>query len=337
MSKITLRIIAEETGLSKFAVSRALSGKEGVSDDTRARVIATAERLGYTRLERPTAARSNVIGAIFDGEDATNGEMNVQIQNGLQSEATRLGYTIHAHWITGKQDLARFLDGCTAVFLVNVQNQAALSQIQSCGKPLVRAGWLEPLEQVDHVGGTDREAGVAAGRYLHDLGHREIVYVHGDIVLRGRRERWHGLAEVAAATPGLICHDVTWGAGKTFTDGLDEILAAGGRPTGFFCGHDGLAITAYSDLLARGWRIPRDVSVVGFGDYSAAMQVSPPLTTMKIRASEFGRNAVRRLDARLRNPAIDFEPIRMLVPNTLIERGSAGPAPERRNNEILRD
>lgn len=326
MSKITLRIIAEETGLSKFAVSRALSGKEGVSDDTRARVVATAERLGYTRPERPAPTRSSIIGAIFDGDDTINSEMNVQIQNGLQSEATRLGYTIHAHWITGKHDLTRFLEGCAAVFLVNVRNKAALAQIQSSGKPMVRAGWLEPLEQVDHVGGTDREAGVAAGRYLYGLGHREIVYVHGEIVLRGRRERWHGLAEVAAATPGMICHNVTWGAGKTFTDGLDEILANGGRPTGFFCGHDGLAITAYSDLLARGWRIPRDVSVVGFGDYSAAMQVTPPLTTMKIRASEFGRNAVRRIDTRLRNPGINFEPIRMLVPNTLIERGSTGSA-----------
>lgn len=327
MSKITLRIIAEETGLSKFAVSRALSGKLGVSEETRARVIAVAERLGYARPERLPAAQTSTIGAIFDSEDPINGEMNVQIQNGLQSEAARLGYTIHAHWTSGKHDLARFIEGCAAIFSVNIQNKAALAQIMASGKPVVRAGWLEPLEQVDHVGGTDREAGIAAGRYLFNLGHREIVFVHGDIDLRGRRERWHGLQEFATATPGLTCHDLTWGSGKSFSDGLDQILAAGGRPTGFFCGHDGMAITAYTDILSRGWRIPRDVSVVGFGDFSAATQVSPPLTTMKIRASEFGRNAVRRLDARLRNPDVDFAPLRMLVPNILIERSSAGPAP----------
>lgn len=206
---------------------------------------------------------------------------------------------------------------------------------------MVRAGWLEPLEQVDHVGGTDREAGVAAGRYLFNLGHREIVCVHGVIDLRGRcercgrRERWHGLQEFAAATPGLTCHDLTWGKDKSFSDGLNQILAAGGRPTGFFCGHDGMAITAYTDILSRGWRIPRDVSVVDFGDFSAAMQVSPPLTTMKIRASEFGRNAVRRLDARLRNPDVAFAPLRMFVPNILIERSSAGPAPQQQLPDAL--
>lgn len=325
MSKITLRIIAEETGLSKFAVSRALAGKEGVSDETRARVIAVAERLGYVRPERPAVAHHGIIGAIFDGEDAINGEMNVQIQNGLQSEAARLGYTIYAHWTTGERDLARFLDRCAAIFAVNVQDKHALEQIIATGKPLVRTGWLEPLEQVDHVGGTDREAGIAAGRYLYDLGHREIVFVHGDVELRGRRERWNGLNEVAAATPDLVCHNVTWGSGRTFSDGLDAILATGRRPTGFFCAHDGLAITAYTDILARGWRIPRDVSVVGFGDYSAATQVSPSLTTMRVCASEFGRNAVRRLNARLRQPDIDFAPIRMMVPNVLVERSSAAP------------
>lgn len=324
MSRITLRIIAEETGLSKFAVSRALSGKDGVSDGTRARVLAAAERLGYAKPDRPTEHAGSVIGAVFDESDTINSEMNIQIQSGLQAEAGRLGYSVLAQWHLSEPNLPGFLDRCAGFFAVNVRDHSIIARIAATGKPLVRAGWLEPLEQVDHVGGTDREAGIAVGRYLAGLGHREIVFVHGEVELRGRRERWNGLSEVVAEMPGLRCHDVTWGSGRTFTDGLDRILAQGGRPTGFFCAHDALAITAYTDLLARGWRIPRDVSVVGFGDYSAAMQVSPQLTTVRVRASEFGRSAVRRLDARLRNPMLDFAPLRMLVPNVLVERGSAG-------------
>lgn len=99
----------------------------------------------------------------------------------------------------------------------------------------MRAGWLEPLEQVDHVGGTDREAGIAVGRHLYDLGHREIVFVHGEVELRGRRERWNGLSEVASAKPDLRCHNVTWGEGRTFTDELDRILAAGAAYRLFLC------------------------------------------------------------------------------------------------------
>ncbi|MFD1910742.1 LacI family DNA-binding transcriptional regulator [Halodurantibacterium flavum] len=326
MSKITLRIIAEETGLSKYAVSRALSGKSGVSASTRAQVLAVAERLGYVRPERSAPPASPVIGAIFDESDTINSEMNIQIQSGLQSEASHLGCTVIAQWHLSELDLPKFLDRCSGFFAVNVRDKATIAKIVATGKPLVRAGWLEPLEQVDHVGGTDREAGIAVGRYLYDLGHREIVFVNGDVDLRGRRERWNGVLEVASAGTGMRCHYVSWEQGGSFSESLDKILAQGGRPTGFFCAHDALAITAYTDLLARGWRIPRDVSVVGFGDYSAAVQVSPQLTTVRVRAAEFGRNAVRRLDARLRNPLIDYAPLRMMVPNILVQRESSGPA-----------
>ena len=64
------------------------------------------------------------------------------------------------------------------------------------GVPIVRQGWLEPLEQVDQIGGTDHEAGSAVASYLLGLGHREIAYVHGDPRYRGRMERLYGLREV---------------------------------------------------------------------------------------------------------------------------------------------
>ena len=58
MRRVTLQTIAEETGLSKFAVSRALAGKSGVSEETRARVAEVAARLGYRRPARARRSRS---------------------------------------------------------------------------------------------------------------------------------------------------------------------------------------------------------------------------------------------------------------------------------------
>ncbi len=66
MSRVTLQMIAQETGLSKFAVSRALAGKSGVSEETRSRVAAAADRLGYRRA--PTAEPLR-IGLIFNDTD----------------------------------------------------------------------------------------------------------------------------------------------------------------------------------------------------------------------------------------------------------------------------
>jgi len=329
MSKVTLRIIAEETGLSKYAVSRALSGKSGVSDATREHVSRAADRLGYSRPTRnPASIASTTIGAIFDEGDHANGELNVQIQNGMQTEAELLGYSVLAHWTSGGNQLVPFIDRCNAILAVNIKNRPALKRIMASRKPVVRSGWAEPLEQVDLVGGTDREAGLAVAEYLYGIGHREIVFVHGDLDLRGRRERLYGLMDFINQRPEMICHDISWDTGKTFSQGLDEVLDDGGRPTAFFCGHDGLAITACTDILSRGWRIPRDVSLVGFGDFSSALQVSPALTTVRMDGREFGRQAVRRLHTRLSQPSLDHTPLRLLVPNILIERESTGPAPK---------
>ena len=73
--------------------------------------------------------------------------------------------------------------------------------------------------------------------------------------------------------------------------------------------------------------MPGDVSVVGFGDFSAAQHIRPALTTVKIDGVEFGIAAVRRLHARIRTPDIADFPVRTMVPNRIVERASVAQAP----------
>lgn len=188
-------------------------------------------------------------------------------------------------------------------------------------------GWLDPLDSIDTVCGTDHESGGAVGRHLLDLGHREIVYVHGDKQLRGRRERLNGLREAVEAEPTCRLHDLSWSENETFTDALNALLDSGAAPTAFFCSHDGLALTAVTDLLSRGWSIPGDVSVVGFGDYSAARQIRPPLTTIRVHGHDIGRSIVQMLHNRLFGDSWPGAPVRFQIVNEFALRGTTGPAP----------
>lgn len=328
-----MRVLAEYLELSKFAVSRALAGKSGVSDATRSRVVEAARQLGY-RSPSPTPAP--VLGVIFDRRDHMNSELHMQIQSGLQSEAARLGYGIRVHWVQNGEAFGPLLDGCGGLLAVNVHDKADARQLRSWGRPVVYSGWVNPLEPVDTVGGTDHEAGAAVGRILLDLGHREVVYVHGAENLRGRWERLYGLREVVEGVPGARYHHLRWQAGEGFSDHLTTLLDTGIQPTAFFCAHDGLALTVVTDLLGRGWRIPRDASVVGFGDFSAAQLIRPALTTIRTPGSEIGMVAVRLLDLRIRIPDWSPTPIRMLVPNTLVMRESMGPMPASAPAALLR-
>ncbi|MBR3369522.1 MAG: LacI family DNA-binding transcriptional regulator [Rhodobacteraceae bacterium] len=324
MSRITLQNIASETGLSKFAVSRALAGKSGVSEDTRNKVIDAAERLGYRRTGEPEGC---VVAAIFDARDQFNGEQHMQVQSGLQSEALKCGCTVRMHWTHDTDDLPRVISDCHAILAVNIAAPESVALLRDSGKPLLQSGWFDVLDPVSTINGTDHASGHAVGSYLLERGHREIVYVHGDAHLRGRRKRLNGLREALYEVPEARYHDLWWDASSSFTSRMNDVLAAGGRPTAFFCATDGLAITAISDLLARGWKIPQDASVIGFGDFSAAQQVRPALTTMKVHGQHIGRSALRHLIARLRTPDWPSYPVQLLIPHTLVERASTGPAP----------
>ena len=159
--------------------------------------------------------------------------------------------------------------------------------------------------------------------------------MHGDPRYRGRMERLYGLREVLEQVDGAVMHDLVWEDGSTFAGVLDTLEAAGARPTAYFCAHDGLAVTVISELLARGLRIPEDASVVGFGDYSAALQILPRLTTVKMHGPEIGALCVRLLDARINTPGFPAVPVRMLIPSRIVERQSAGPAPAVRQAAAL--
>lgn len=324
MAKVTLATIAQRTGLSKFAVSRSLSGKSGVSEETRRRVQEVAAELGYARANPEPEPLT--LGVIFHDTDLINSELHLLIQNGAQSEAQRLGYRLTMRWTHQADEIEAFVRSCAGAVLVGPHGRDSLARAYALGTPIVRQGWLEPLEQADHVGGTDHEAGSAVANYILALGHRRIAYVHGTPGYRGRVERFYGVREVLEKHEDVEFREMKFDAETRFTEHLRAAHAEGFRPTAFFCAHDGLALTVMSELLRLGYRIPEDVSVVGFGDYSAATQISPQLTTVKVFGQQMGATCVRLLDDRIQGRIPPDISLRVHITSRIIERASCGPS-----------
>ncbi|WP_087001379.1 LacI family DNA-binding transcriptional regulator [Rhizobium sullae] len=321
--RVTLQTIAREVGLSKYAVSRSLAGKSGVSETTRELIRETAERLGYVKPVSPAA--SNDIAVVFHDADPLNSELYMQIQNGVQGEAHRLGMGLRFRWTHNPGQLEELARSCAGLLLVGPHDREAIAAITATGAPIVRFGWVGPLEQADQVTGTDHEAGQAVVQYLIDLGHRSIAYVEGMPGLRGRRERFYGAREVAELYSDVTLGVMQFDERSGFGDAFCALQKKGINPTAFFCAHDGLALTVVSELLGQGYRIPDDISVVGFGDYSPATQISPPLTTVRMEGQECGAVGLRLLLERIENPPLPGSPARRIhVASRIIERRSAG-------------
>ena len=324
MTRVTLDDIAGELGLSKFAVSRALAGKAGVSADTRARVAATAERLGYAKL-LPRLDRFE-LQLIFHDHDPVNSELAMQIQSGVQAECSAAGIAVRMGWTHDPEQVIALARTSSGVVLFGPHSPSAVEAVREAGTPLVRVGWLDPLQQVDQVMAADHEAGAAVGHFLARLGHREIAYVHGTPGFRGRVERLFGLRETAEYEHGMVIHELKFQENSRFGAAFRDLRARTSGVTAFFCAHDGLAVTVVSELLRHGYQVPEDVTVIGFGDFSAACQITPQLTTVRLPGRDMGIAAVRLLLDRIRLGDRNIGSAqRLYVVPTIIERDSSGP------------
>jgi LacI family transcriptional regulator len=146
--------------------------------------------------------------------------------------------------------------------------------------------------------------------------------------LHGRSERWRGLRDGAAATDESIeLREITFPELTGFRDAFERLVRGGFAPTALFCAHDGLAITAVSELSRFGIRIPDDISVMGFNDFVCATQIVPQLTTIRMPQEALGAALVRCIALRIGpHEGVAMPPLRIALTPELIERDSTSPA-----------
>ena len=325
-SRVTIQHVADKLALSKFSVSRALSGKPGVSEATRSRVLRAAHAMGY----RVNAELAHSIGQILfvrQEIDLVSSELWLNVLHGAEAEAQRLGYLVVPR--QGRHlDKAGEIDPAVVGLILAVPRATDLSELAAqTGLPVVCATYVEPMSRFDHVVCADWEAGVAVGRMLTGLGHRNVAFVHGSTLPLGRAERYRGFRDGMLETAGASVDDIVFDENLGFRGAFFAYLQQGGAPTALFCAHDGIAVSAVSELLQLGLRIPHDISIVGYSDFAAATQISPRLTTVRVPHVEMGGAMVRCIADRLAHPEQGARPpTRVALAAEIVRRESTGPA-----------
>jgi LacI family transcriptional regulator len=330
MARVTVQAIADELGISKFAVSRALSGKGGVSDETRAAVVELAHRVGYR--PRPRASNATRITLLYGDPDTAQREQWITVQAGIYREAERCGAELAVVWATTAATIDQVLERSSGTFLVGPHDDDVLRSVLSAGLPCVCLGGdLPPLTPVDAIDGADAEGAAALAEHVAELGHRELVYVHGKLGYPGRLLRLQSVQQLMRRFPDGDVREMSFSEDNAADDFRNEIMRLwreGYAPTAFLCGNDYVAITVLTGLMRLGLRVPDDVSVVGYADYPVASQTSPPLTTVKVPFREIGMAALRLLVSRIGLAASfsDLPPQRVgLIPQLVLRQSTAAP------------
>ncbi|MBW4083146.1 LacI family DNA-binding transcriptional regulator [Paenibacillus sp. S150] len=345
--KISTQTLADQLGLSKYAVSRALSGKSGVSEATRARVVELARTLGYQHSASAAVPQafpedSSSLFVLICVNQLNRGERHYweRVLGGMVSASSERGW----HHVIISPSLADVPDGtppekavaphldwrsCAGIAVMGSFTYPTLRILESTGKPLVLVDHHDPLLRCDKVTNDNIEAGAAIARHLLSLGCRRIGYI-GDLgVTPSFAERKAGIRLALENYASMEIPLLDWGIPyeqKNWSDKLPgwmeqlEQLPPSRQPDGWIGANDDIAIQWMNRLKESGLKVPEDCRVAGIDNVYAATQSSPELTTIHLSKEEMGQRAIEALQRRLERPGTPME--RIMLATSLITRGS---------------
>ncbi len=311
---VSMKDIARTCGVSVATVSKALNGHDDISEETRERIVQTADEMGYMANSAARALKTNRtynIGILF--VDLQNSglthEYFAAALNSFRIEAERCGYDLTfinsnvGHQNRSYLQHARYrgVDG-VAIICVEFQDPL-LQELVYSDLPVVtldhafqnRAAVLS-----DNMNGMETLVRFAYGR-----GHRRIAYIHGDrtAVTENRVTGFfRACEEVGLKVPDEYVISSHYHEPVSCYEATRRLLGLPNRPSCIFFPDDYAGIGGINAIHEAGLRIPEDISIIGYDGMDLAKTMDPHLTTWEQNTPELGRLAASMLIARIEHP-----------------------------------
>lgn len=345
MARVTINDIAGETGLARATVAQILSDRPGFHPETRERVLATAKRLNYrpNYLSKALAGGpSMAIGLLPASLSAPIGVVRLQAAEVAARAAGWITYMIGWDEANAEDDEAvarglyelidRRVDGVIVYRTVPLgpRTHAALSEADV---PIVFIDRVpEGLPGSHHVVRIDRENAMhQLGHHLAELGHRRAAYLQAPFDRAHPHRRAEPYQRIFAGAGIEVDLSERWWlpADRKLTQGAYERVSAHlnepSIPSVLLTTNDSVATAVLAAAYDAGWRVPRDLSVVGFDDLDAATLSRPALTTIRQPGAEVGRAAFDLLHQLMTEASVEPEPVTLEC--ECVIRDSTGLAP----------
>ncbi len=321
-TKVRMSDIAKALGVSTVTVSRALAGKEGVGEAMRESILHTAENMGYTpKLPVKALLDGESVGILLSCRFIGKGhtfywDLYERVLESLSSQdAFGILEPVKLTDESGAS-LPRLVRGgrVQALLLIGQLDTHYQQALLATGLPMVQLDAYDAGFQLDTVISDGYYGMYAMTNYLLRRGHRRIAYVGLVGATSSITDRYFGYFRALQERDIPIRQD--WVIPDRKDNEKFPIPLPEDMPTAFVCNCDSVADKLIQRLSERGYRVPEDVSVVGFDGF-APSPTDLTLTTYAVDMAGMAQASVEQLMNRMTNPK--RRPELRIIPGHLIE------------------
>ena len=329
MKKPTLEQIAAECNVTKGLVSRALGGKNNVSDSTRERIIRKATELGYdtSKLKAYKVSSTHVLlissSRILFKEDFWQ-PIITSISSTLSRNNLIMEYFVFDEDKIDDSLLKKLKESsCGAYIIMHVTPRSIMDIVISKNKPTVVVDPKTFYSEATQFKFSNYDSSYLATQRLIQQGHKNIAFYGSDSHSTSFRERHEGY---------MSCMETHKNVAKSYSiifnndkkDYADEemlVNALNNNPiTAIVCANDIIALNAIKTINRLNKKVPDDISIIGFDNIRTGEYVNPKLSTFNIPRQEIGEEVAKYIANSIKSHQIAYSQI--VIRCDFIERES---------------
>ena len=330
--KVTINDVARQANVSKSTVSRVINNTKPVSEEVRKRVLEVIDRTNFTpslTARSLSLKKSHLIGIILpDLSNPVFSRIIAGIETYMRNKEYYLLITATDFDVNMKINHIKILKDKSVDGLILVTdhgNEEFYQEMINFKKPVIMVGSDSTIDKIPVVKIDNYKAACDATEYLLGLGHKKIAMIRGVLSdPQSGRERFEGFRDTLMKK-NLYDDSLIEEGWYTFEDGYEgmkKIFDRGNIPSAVFCACDLMAIGAIRYSLERGFRIPEDISFLGFDDVEISRMYNPPLSTIRQNFEEIGRVSIEKLISMIEENDEEEDKNIYILPHKLIKRES---------------
>ena len=332
--RVTISDLARRLQISKASVSYALNGRAGVSEETRQRVLALAEELGFhpnSAAVALSASRTRTIGIVIARDPAliSTEAFYMRTLVGIEQYLNEVDSSLLLR-LTGEHGedldvLRRWsrqgrVDGF--ILFDEHNDDPRIPLLQDLGVPCVVVSSNAPNDHAGRLISSPEETVTLLLDHLVELGHRDVAHISGPFTFIHEQLRTRMLQDHAARRGITVRHiEGTY----RYYDGAEltrQLLTGPNPPTAIVLGNDLMAVAALRVAMDLGTAVPGEVSILAWEDSPLCELARPGITAVDQKTMERGRAAA---DLLLRIVTGDPDLHQEAPPGELRARESSGP------------